>query len=90
MLSNNTRREVFPTNIIANTFNFAPEPFLVEKPKKRKRQGFVLALLPARVDFLRAPGQARRSTALLVFYFLVAIALLIVSFTWPFRSAHRG
>ena len=33
----NTRREVFPTNIIANTFNFAPaEPFVIEKPEQKE------------------------------------------------------
>jgi len=32
----NTRREVFPTNIIANSFNFAPaELFVVDKPEEK-------------------------------------------------------
>ncbi len=33
----NTAREVFPTNIIANTFNFtAAEPFVVDKPEEKE------------------------------------------------------
>jgi LemA protein len=33
----NTRREVFPTNIIANSFNFAPaELFVVDKPEQKE------------------------------------------------------
>ncbi len=33
----NTRREVFPTNMIANTFGFGPaELFVVEKPEQKE------------------------------------------------------
>ncbi len=33
----NTRREVFPTNLIANTFNFGQaELFVVEKPEQKE------------------------------------------------------
>ena len=33
----NTRREVFPTNIIASTFNFAPaELFVIDKPEQKE------------------------------------------------------
>ncbi|HEX4265434.1 MAG TPA: LemA family protein [Verrucomicrobiae bacterium] len=36
VMSYNTQREVFPANIIANTFNFAPaESFVVDKPQRR-------------------------------------------------------
>src|ERR1041384_1361923 len=37
VMAYNTRREVFPTNIIANTFNFAPaEPFVIENPEQKE------------------------------------------------------
>jgi LemA protein len=37
VMSYNTRREVFPTNFIANTFNFAPaEPFVIDKPEEKE------------------------------------------------------
>ena len=37
VMSYNTRREVFPTNLIASTFNFAPaEPFVIEKPEEKE------------------------------------------------------
>ena len=37
VMTYNTRREVFPTNIIANTFNFAPaELFVIEKPEQKE------------------------------------------------------
>ena len=33
----NTRREVFPTNMIASTFNFAPaELFIIDKPEQKE------------------------------------------------------
>jgi LemA protein len=33
----NTQREVFPSSLIATTFNFAAaEPFVVEKPEQRE------------------------------------------------------
>lgn len=33
----NTRREVFPTNFVASTFNFAPaELFVIEKPEQKE------------------------------------------------------
>lgn len=33
----NTRREVFPNNIVANTFNFAPaELFVIDKPEQKE------------------------------------------------------
>src|SRR2546421_7852481 len=33
----NTKREVFPTNIVANTFNFGPaELFVVDKPEEKQ------------------------------------------------------
>jgi LemA protein len=37
VMAYNTRREVFPTNIIANTFNFAPaEPFVIENAEQKE------------------------------------------------------
>ncbi len=37
VMTYNTRREVFPTNIIAGTFNFGPaELFVVEKPEEKE------------------------------------------------------
>jgi LemA protein len=37
VMSYNTRREVFPTNIIAGAFNFAPaELFIVDKPEQKE------------------------------------------------------
>src|SRR5687767_1898082 len=37
VMAYNTKREVFPTNIIANSFNFAPaELFVVEKPEQKE------------------------------------------------------
>jgi LemA protein len=37
VMAYNTRREVFPTNMIANTFNFAPaEPFVIESPEQKE------------------------------------------------------
>jgi LemA protein len=37
VMAYNTRREVFPTNMIANTFNFAPaEPFIIEAPEQKE------------------------------------------------------
>ena len=37
VMAYNTKREVFPTNIIANSFNFAPaELFVVEKPEEKE------------------------------------------------------
>jgi LemA protein len=37
VMTYNTRREVFPTNIIASTFNFAPaELFVIEKPEQKE------------------------------------------------------
>ena len=37
VMTYNTRREVFPTNFIANTFNFAPaELFVIEKPEQKE------------------------------------------------------
>jgi LemA protein len=37
VMSYNTRREVFPTNLIASTFNFAPaELFVIEKPEQKE------------------------------------------------------
>ena len=37
VMSYNTRREVFPTNFIANTFNFGPaELFVIEKPEQKE------------------------------------------------------
>src|ERR1700720_1427724 len=37
VMTYNTRREVFPTNFIANTFNFGPaELFVIEKPEKKE------------------------------------------------------
>jgi LemA protein len=33
----NTQREVFPANMIANTFNFAPaELFVIDKPEEKE------------------------------------------------------
>jgi LemA protein len=33
----NTKREVFPTNIIAGSFNFAPaELFVIDKPEEKE------------------------------------------------------
>jgi LemA protein len=37
VMTYNTRREVFPTNLIASTFNFAPaELFVIEKPEQKE------------------------------------------------------
>ena len=37
VMAYNTRREVFPTNIIAGTFNFGPaELFVIEKPEEKE------------------------------------------------------
>ena len=37
VMAYNTRREVFPTNMIANTFNFAPaEPFVIENAEQKE------------------------------------------------------
>ena len=37
VMTYNTRREVFPTNFIASTFNFAPaELFVIEKPQQKE------------------------------------------------------
>jgi LemA protein len=37
VMAYNTRREVFPSNMIANTFNFAPaEPFVIEAPEQKE------------------------------------------------------
>src|SRR2546423_14400624 len=37
VMAYNTRREVFPTNFIANTFNFgAAELFIIEKPEQKE------------------------------------------------------
>ncbi len=37
VMSYNTRREVFPTNLIAGPFNFAPaELFVIEKPEEKE------------------------------------------------------
>jgi len=37
VMTYNTRREVFPTNFIASTFNFAPaELFVIEKPEQKE------------------------------------------------------
>ena len=37
VMTYNTRREVFPTNFIANTFNFGPaELFVLEKPEQKE------------------------------------------------------
>jgi LemA protein len=37
VMAYNTRRETFPTNFIANTFNFAPaELFVIEKPEQKE------------------------------------------------------
>jgi len=37
VMSYNTRREVFPTNFIANTFNFdAAQLFVIEKPEQKE------------------------------------------------------
>ncbi len=37
VMAYNTRREVFPTNVIASTFNFAPaELFVIEKPEQKE------------------------------------------------------
>lgn len=36
VMAYNTRREVFPTNLIASTFNFAPaELFVIDKPEEK-------------------------------------------------------
>jgi LemA protein len=37
VMAYNTRREVFPTNLIAGTFNFAPaELFVIDKPEQKE------------------------------------------------------
>jgi LemA protein len=37
VMTYNTRREIFPTNIIAGTFNFGPaELFVIEKPEQKE------------------------------------------------------
>ncbi len=37
VMAYNTKREVFPTNIVANSFNFAPaELFVIEKPEQKE------------------------------------------------------
>jgi LemA protein len=37
VMTYNTRREIFPTNFIASTFNFAPaELFVIEKPEQKE------------------------------------------------------
>ena len=37
VMAYNTKREVFPTNIIANSFNFSPaELFVIEKPEQKE------------------------------------------------------
>ena len=37
VMAYNTKREVFPTNIIANSFNFAPaELFVIEQPEQKE------------------------------------------------------
>ena len=37
VMTYNTRREVFPTNLIASTFNFAPaELFVIDKPEQKE------------------------------------------------------
>jgi len=37
VMTYNTRREVFPSNLIASTFNFAPaELFVIEKPEEKE------------------------------------------------------
>jgi LemA protein len=37
VMTYNTRREVFPTNFIASTFNFgAAELFVIEKPEQKE------------------------------------------------------
>ena len=37
VMTYNTRPEVFPTNFIANTFNFGPaELFVIEKPEQKE------------------------------------------------------
>src|ERR1700704_5025735 len=37
VMAYNTKRETFPTNFIANTFNFAPaELFVIEKPEEKE------------------------------------------------------
>jgi LemA protein len=37
VMAYNTRREVFPTNLIAGTFHFAPaEAFVIEKPEEKE------------------------------------------------------
>ena len=37
VMAYNTRREVFPTNLIASTFNFAPaELFVIDKPEQKE------------------------------------------------------
>ena len=37
VMAYNTKREVFPTNIVANSFNFAPaELFVIEKPEEKE------------------------------------------------------
>jgi LemA protein len=37
VMAYNTKREVFPSNIIASTFNFAPaELFVIDKPEQKE------------------------------------------------------
>ena len=37
VMAYNTRREIFPTNFIAGTFNFGPaELFVIEKPEEKE------------------------------------------------------
>ena len=37
VMAYNTKREIFPTNIVANSFNFAPaELFVIEKPEEKE------------------------------------------------------
>ena len=80
----NTTRETFPTNLIANTFNFAAaELFVIEKPEwKRPRRKFRFS------DVIRQKLQFRVSYRTWTFKCLVSVAP-IGEDDWSARRKHE-
>jgi hypothetical protein len=81
VMAYNTQREVFPSSIIASTFQFtAAELFVIEAGTTRADEGFVRVKRGGRAHgFFRTSGQARKNTKVLVVYFVIAVACIIAS-----------
>src|SRR5512137_1026584 len=62
VMSYNTQRETFPTNMIAGPFNFGPaELFVIEKPEEKEAASAIAAALAAKQDWMNMSWVERAS-----------------------------